>query len=95
MKKIPLHTSILFVLALIPAVVFGFLMIIAVIYGDIEEVIGSCFILVPVIICFIHGINLNILYIVAFLVVVFQIMAVVNFIRKKVREYNENNTNKE
>ena len=36
MKKIPLHTTIFFIIALIPVVVFVVLLIIGIIYGDIK-----------------------------------------------------------
>ncbi len=97
MKKIPAHTNILFVLALMPMVVFVIFLIIGIIYGDIEEVMGSIFMVVPVIFCLKRGISLNILYVIALFVLVFQIVAIGNFIRvrKKVHEYNENNEDDE
>ena len=97
MKKIPSHTAILFVLALIPAVVFVVLLIIGIIYGDIEEVIKGIYLIVPVIFCLKRGINPDILYGIAFFVFIFQILAVGNFIRvrKKVREYNKSHKDEE
>ncbi|MDE6780343.1 MAG: hypothetical protein K2J40_02645 [Ruminococcus sp.] len=97
MKKIPAYTNILFVLALMPAVVFVVFLIIGIIYGDIEEVIGGIFLIVPVIFSLKRGINPDILYVIRFFVLAFQIVAIGNFIRvrKKVREYNENNTDEE
>ncbi len=97
MKKIPAYTNILFVLALMPAVVFVVFLIIGIIYGDIEEVIGLFFLSVPVLFCLKRGINPDILYVIRFFVLAFQIVAIGNFIRvrKKVREYNENNTDEE
>ncbi len=97
MKKIPLHTTIFFIIALIPVVVFVVLLIIGIIYGDIEEVIGGIFLIVPVIFCLKWGINPDILYVIRFFILAFQIVAIGNFIRvcKKVREYKENNTDKE
>ncbi|MDE6539934.1 MAG: hypothetical protein K2K66_07070 [Ruminococcus sp.] len=92
MKKVPFKTTMFFVIALIPVVVFVVLLIIGIIYGDIKEVIGGFFLIVPVIFCLKREINPDIIYVIAFLVLVFQILAVGNFIRvrKKVREYTEN-----
>lgn len=92
MKKIPAHTNILFVLALMPVAVFVVFLIIGIIYGDIEEVIKGIFMIVPVIFCLKRGINPDILYGIAFFVLAFQTVAIVNYVktRKKVREYNEN-----
>lgn len=86
MKKIPLHTTMFLVIALIPAVVFVVLLIIGIIYGDI-----GIFLIFLVILCLKSGINLDILYVIAFLVLVFQILAIGNFIRvcKKVRKYKK------
>lgn len=97
MKKIPAYINILFVLALIPAVVFVVLLIIGIIYGDIEEVIGLFFLSVPVLFCLKRGINLDILYVIRFFVLAFQILAIGNFIRvrKKVREYKESHPDNE
>lgn len=97
MKKIPLHTIMFFVIALIPAVVFVVFLIIGIIYGDIEEVIGGIFLIVPVIFSLKRGINPDILYVIRFFVLAFQILAIGNFIRvcKKVHKYNENNTDEE
>ena len=94
MKKIPAYINILFVLALIPAVVFVVLLIIGIIYGDIEEVIGLFFLSVPVLFCLKCGINPDILYV---FVLAFQIVAIGNFIRvrKKVREYKESHPDNE
>ncbi|MCM1313990.1 MAG: hypothetical protein NC205_00045 [Prevotella sp.] len=97
MKKIPAHTTLLFVLALMPAVVFVVFLIIGIIYGDIEEVIGGFFLIVPVIFCFKRGINPDILSIPAFIIPVLQIVTVINYIiaRKKVREYKESQPDNE
>lgn len=94
MKKIPLHTIIFFYLALILVIVFVIFLIIGIVYGDVEEVIGGIFLIVPVIVCLKQGINLDILYVLAHVVFVLQIVAVVNYVnaRKKVREYKENHT---
>ena len=43
MKKIPAHTTLLFVLALMPAVVFVVLLIIAIIYSDIKGLLFCIF----------------------------------------------------
>lgn len=92
MKKIPAYINILFVLALIPAVVFVFFLIIGIIYGDI-----GIFLIFLIILCLKCGINLDILYVIAFLVLVFQIVAIGNFIRvrKKVRKYKESQPDNE
>ena len=37
MKKIPLHTTIFFVIALIPIMVFVIFLILGMLYGDVEE----------------------------------------------------------
>lgn len=93
MKKVPLHTKIFFVLALIPAVVFAVLLIIGVITGYLEGIIW----LILFVLCVGLEISVGVLVVLALGVLVFQIVAVVNFIRirKKVREYNENHTDKE
>ncbi|MDE5558093.1 MAG: hypothetical protein K2J32_10470 [Ruminococcus sp.] len=87
MKKVPFKTTMFFVIALIPVVVFVVLLIIGIIYGDI-----GIFLIFLVILCLKRGINPDIIYVIAFLILVFQILAVGNFIRvrKKVREYTEN-----
>lgn len=97
MKKIPLHTIVFFYLALIPVIVFVIFLIIGIVYGDVEEVIGGIFLLVPVIDCLKWGIKPDILLALAFIVIFLQIVAIVNFIhaRKKVREYKKNNTDDE
>ncbi|MDE5770067.1 MAG: hypothetical protein K2I06_00345 [Ruminococcus sp.] len=97
MKKVPSHTNLLFVLALMPMIVFVIFFIIGIIYGDVEEVMYSIFMVVPVIFCLKRGISLNILYVIAFFVLVFQILSVVNFIRvcKKVRKYKESHEDNE
>lgn len=97
MKKIPAHTTLLFVIALMPAVVFVVFLIIGIIYGDIEEVIGGVFLLVPVIFFLKRGINPDILYVIWFFVLAFQIVAIGNFIRvrKKVHKYNESQPDNE
>lgn len=94
MKKITAHTNILFVLALMPVVVFVVFLIIGIIYGDIEEVIKGIFMIVPVIFFLKRGMNPDILYGIAFFVLVFQILAIGNFIRvrKKVRTHSMEST---
>lgn len=93
MKKVPLHTIIFFVLALIPAVMFAILLIIGVITGYLEGIIW----LILFVLCEILEISVGVLVVLALGLLVFQIVAVVNFIRirKKVREYNENHTDEE
>ena len=88
MKKIPAYINILFVLALIPAIVFVVLLIIGIIYGDIG---------IFLIFCLKWGINPDILYVIRFFVLAFQILAIGNFIRvrKKVREYKESHPDNE
>ncbi|MDE6666254.1 MAG: hypothetical protein K2K14_08745 [Ruminococcus sp.] len=97
MKKIPLHTIIFFYLSLVPVIVFVIFFIIGIIYGDVEEVIGGIFMIVPVIFFLKWGINPDIFYVIAFFVLIFQIVAIGNFIRvrKKVREYKENHEDDE
>lgn len=97
MKKVPSHATLLFVLALMPMIVFVIFLIIGIILGDVEEVMYSIFMVVPVIFFLKRGISLNILYVIAFFVLVFQILAVVNFIRvcKKVRKYKESHEDNE
>lgn len=97
MKKIPFKTTIFLVIALIPVVVFVVLLIMGIIYGDIEEVIGGIFLIVPVIFCLKRGINPDILYVIGFLVLFFQVVAIGNFIcvRKKVHKYKENQPDNE
>lgn len=94
MKKIPLHTIIFFYIALIPVIVFVIFLIIGIVYGDVEEVIGGIFMIVPVIACLKQGINPDILLALAFIVMFLQILAIVNFINvhKKVHEHKETQT---
>ncbi len=83
MKKIPLHTTIFFIIALIPVVVFVVLFIIAIIYSDIKGLLFCIF--------FEYRNNpagcLFIILVVLFL----QTKGIVNYINthKKVREYKE------
>lgn len=87
MKKIPLHTIILFVLALIPAVIF---LLLCVFYGDIYEIFGALiwvivdggWVLLPVVVG----------------VVGFQVSAIVNYVdayrQVKSWSYHRYNENK-
>lgn len=89
MNKIPLHTSILFVLALIPAVVFVVLLIIAVIYGDINGLLFCTF--------FEFRCNPAGSLFIALIVMFLQTEGIINYINtyKKVREYNESHIDNE
>ncbi|MDE6092133.1 MAG: hypothetical protein K2G14_03460, partial [Ruminococcus sp.] len=88
---------IFFYLSLVPVIVSVIFFIIGIIYGDVEEVMGGIFMIVPAIFFLKRGINPDILYVIAFFVLVFQIVAIGNFIRvrKKVREYKENHEDDE
>ena len=89
MKKIPLHTIIFFVLALIPAVVFAVLLIIAVIYGDVKGLLFCVF--------FEFRCNPAGSLFFALIVLFLQTAGIINYINsyKKVCEYKENHTDDE